>query len=196
MAQAKVGYAAALEQFAPAEIVDLCELSERHGFTGTMAADHLQPWVPQQGQASYVWAVLSAVGQRTSGDLGPGVTCPSFRQHPAIVAQAAATLEALYPGRTWLGLGSGEALNESVFGGYWPEAPERIRMMFEAVEVIQKLFSGKDVKHAGEFFKHAHDAPLDDARAAAAHPHRDGGADHGQAGRGTVRRRHHAGRDR
>jgi coenzyme F420-dependent glucose-6-phosphate dehydrogenase len=154
MAQAKVGYAAALEQFAPGEIVDLCERSERHGFVGTMAADHFQPWVPQQGQASYVWAVLSAVGQRTVGDLGPGVTCPSFRQHPAIVAQAAATLEALYPGRTWLGLGSGEALNESVFGGYWPEAPERIRMMFEAVDVIQQLFSGKDVKHAGEFFKH------------------------------------------
>jgi coenzyme F420-dependent glucose-6-phosphate dehydrogenase len=154
VAQAKVGYAAALEQFAPGEVVDLCEAAERHGFTGTMAADHFQPWVPQQGQASYVWAVLSAIGQRTAGDMGPGVTCPSFRHHPALVAQAAATLEALYPGRTWLGLGSGEALNESVFGGYWPEAPERIRMMFEAVEVIQRLFSGKDVKHSGEFFKH------------------------------------------
>ena len=69
------------------------------------------------------------------------------------MAQAAATLEAMYPGRTWLGLGSGEALNEHVFGGYWPEAPERITMMFEAIEIIQKLFTGKDVKHAGEFFK-------------------------------------------
>jgi coenzyme F420-dependent glucose-6-phosphate dehydrogenase len=149
----KIGYAAALEQFGPREIVELCEVAEQHGFVGTMAADHFQPWVPQQGQASYVWNVLSALGQRTTGDLGPGVTCPSFRHHPAIVAQAAATLEVMYPGRTWLGLGSGEALNEQVFGGYWPEAPERIRMMFEAVEVIQKLFSGKDVKHAGEFFK-------------------------------------------
>jgi coenzyme F420-dependent glucose-6-phosphate dehydrogenase len=152
--QAKVGYAAALEQFAPRDIVAMCDASERHGFSGTMAADHFQPWVPQQGQASYVWNVLSAIGQRTEGDLGPGVTCPSFRQHPAIVAQAAATLEALYPGRTWLGLGSGEALNEHVFGGYWPEAPERIRMMFEAVEVIQGLFSGNDVKQAVEFFTH------------------------------------------
>src|SRR5204863_5158209 len=79
--------------------------------------------------------------------------CPTFRHHPAIVAQAAATLEALYPGRTWLGLGSGEALNEHMFGGYWPEAPERITMMFEAIELIQKLFSGKDVKHAGRYFK-------------------------------------------
>src|SRR5690349_11351299 len=107
MAEAKVGYAAALEQFAPIEIVALCAQAEQHGFVGTMAADHFQPWVPQQGQASYVWAVLSAVGQQTTGDLGPGVTCPSFRHHPAVVAQAAATLEALYPGRTWLGLGSG-----------------------------------------------------------------------------------------
>ena len=131
----------------------LCARPRQHGFVGTMAADHFQPWVPQQGQASYVWNVLSAVGQRTTGDLGPGVTCPTFRHHPAIVAQAAATLEAMYPDRTWLGLGSGEALNEHVFGGYWPEAPERIRMMFEAVEIIQKLFTGKDVKHAGEFFK-------------------------------------------
>lgn len=153
MSQAKIGYAAALEQFAPREMVDLCETAERHGFTGVMAADHFQPWVPRQGQAAYVWNVLSAVGQRTTGDLGPGVTCPSFRHHPAIVAQAAATLEALYPGRTWLGLGSGEALNEHVVGGYWPEAPERITMMFEAIEVIQKLFSGKDVKHAGDYFK-------------------------------------------
>lgn len=153
MADVKVGYAAALEQFAPTELIDLCAEAEQHGFTGTMAADHYQPWVPQQGQASYAWSVLGALGQRTTGDLGPGVTCPSFRQHPGIVAQAAATLESMYPGRTWLGLGSGEALNEHVFGGYWPEAPERIRMMFEAIELIQKLFSGKDVKHAGEFFK-------------------------------------------
>lgn len=153
MSDVKIGYAAALEQFGPGEIVALSEQAEQHGFVGTMAADHFQPWVPQQGQASYVWNVLSALGQRTTGDLGPGVTCPSFRHHPGIVAQAAATLEVMYPGRSWLGLGSGEALNEQVFGGYWPEAPERIRMMFEAVEVIQKLFTGKDVKHAGEFFK-------------------------------------------
>jgi coenzyme F420-dependent glucose-6-phosphate dehydrogenase len=153
VAEVNIGYAAALEQFAPREMIDLCEAAEQHGFSGTMAADHFQPWVPQQGQASYVWNVLSALGARTTGDLGPGVICPTFRHHPAIVAQAAATLEAMYPGRSWLGLGSGEALNEHVFGGYWPEAPERIRMMFEAVEVIQKLFTGKDVKHAGEFFK-------------------------------------------
>jgi len=153
MSDVKIGYAAALEQFGPNEMIELCATAEQHGFVGTMAADHFQPWVPAQGQAAYVWNVLSALGSRTEGDLGPGVTCPTFRHHPAIVAQAAATLETMYPGRTWLGLGSGEALNEHMFGGYWPEAPERITMMFEAVELIQKLFTGKDVKHAGDYFK-------------------------------------------
>jgi G6PDH family F420-dependent oxidoreductase len=122
-----------------------------------MAADHFQPWVPAQGQSSFVWNVLTAVGERTRGDLGPGVTTPTFRWHPAMVAQASATLAAMYPGRHWLGLGSGEALNEHIIGGYWPEAPERINRMFEAIEIISKLFSasiaGKDVKHAGQFYK-------------------------------------------
>jgi coenzyme F420-dependent glucose-6-phosphate dehydrogenase len=153
VARAKIGYAAMLEQFGPAEILDLCAAAETAGFSGVMAADHLQPWVPRQGQASFVWEVLAVAGARTKGDLGPGVTCPSFRMHPLIVAQAAATLEVMYPGRTWLGLGSGEALNEHAVAGYWPETPERINRMFEAIEIIGKLFSGKEVKHDGRFFK-------------------------------------------
>jgi len=96
--------------------------------------------------------VLTALGERTEGDIGPGVTCPSFRFHPAMVAQASATLEAMYPGRFWLGLGSGEALNEHVVGGYWPEPAERLKRMWEAIEIIQKLFTGKDVKHSGQYF--------------------------------------------
>ena len=134
MAQATIGYAAALEQFAPGEIIELCEAAEQHGFSGVMAADHFQPWVPPRARRRTSGTCCAPLGQRTTGDLGPGVTCPTFRHHPAIVAQAAATLEAMYPGRSWLGLGSGEALNEHVFGGYWPEAPERIAMMFEAIE--------------------------------------------------------------
>ncbi|MDQ1289181.1 MAG: coenzyme F420-dependent glucose-6-phosphate dehydrogenase [Actinomycetota bacterium] len=156
MADLTIGYAAMLEQFGPQEVVGYTALAEEHGFSGCMAADHFQPWVPAQGQAAFVWNVLTAVGERTRGDLGPGVTCPSFRFHPALVAQAAATLEAMYPGRSWLGVGSGEALNEHVVGGYWPEAGERSLRMFEAIEVIKKLFdaslAGKDVKHAGRFF--------------------------------------------
>lgn len=152
-----IGYAAMLEQFAPMEVVGLSAYAEQHGFSGVMAADHFQPWVPAQGQAAFVWNVLTAIGERTVGDMGPGVTAPTFRWHPAMVAQASATLAAMYPGRHWLGLGSGEALNEHVVAGYWPEAPERINRMFEAIEIIRKLFTaslaGKDVKHAGTFYK-------------------------------------------
>jgi coenzyme F420-dependent glucose-6-phosphate dehydrogenase len=157
MASLTVGYAAMLEQFHPTEIVELSAHAETQGFSGVMAADHFQPWVPQQGQSAFVWNVLAALGERTKGDLGPGVTAPTFRWHPAMVAQASATLAAMYPGRHWLGLGSGEALNEHITGEYWPEAPERINRMFEAIDIIKKLFSGslagKDVKHAGPFYK-------------------------------------------
>lgn len=152
-----IGYAAMLEQFHPTEVVALSAYAEELGFSGVMAADHYQPWVPQQGQSAFVWNVLAALGERTKGDIGPGVTAPTFRWHPAMVAQASATLAAMYPGRHWLGLGSGEALNEHIVGQYWPEAPERINRMFEAIEVIRKLFSaslaGKDTKHSGQFYK-------------------------------------------
>lgn len=157
MSELTFGYAAMLEQFHPSECVRLTALAEQHGFSGCMAADHFQPWVPQQGHAGFVWNVLAAVGERTTGDLGPGVTCPSFRFHPAIVAQAAATLEAMYPGRSWLGLGTGEALNEHVVPGYWPEAGERSLRLWEAIELISTLFAasreGRDVKHQGRYFQ-------------------------------------------
>jgi len=153
MARPQIGYAAMLEQFGPTELLDFCRVAEANGFSGVMAADHVQPWVPQQGQAAFVWSFMTAAAEHTKGDIGPGVTCPSFRQHPAIIAQAAATMAAMYPGRFWLGLGSGEALNEHIVGGYWPEPAERIARMFEAIEIIRKLFTGTDVKHSGPFYK-------------------------------------------
>ncbi|MET0885431.1 MAG: TIGR03557 family F420-dependent LLM class oxidoreductase, partial [Mycetocola sp.] len=157
MGSLSVGYAAMLEQFAPQEAVALSALAEQHGFTGVMATDHFQPWVPQQGQSSFVWSVLGALGERTTGDFGTGVTAPSFRLHPAVVAQASATLASMYPGRHWLGIGSGEALNEHVIGQYWPEPAERISRMFEAADIIKKLFAaslaGRDAKHSGQYFK-------------------------------------------
>lgn len=152
-----IGYAAMLEQFHPAEAVSLSAYAEEKGFNGVMAADHFQPWVPQQGQSAFVWNVLAALGERTKGDFGPGVVAPTFRWHPAMVAQAAATMAAMYPGRSWLGLGSGEALNEHILGQYWPDVGERSARMFEAVEIIRKLFdasiAGKDVKHNGEHYR-------------------------------------------
>lgn len=157
MTHPHIGYAAMLERFPPLEAIELAKEAERQGFTGTMASDTFQPWVPAQGEASFVWNVLSALGQHTTGDLGTGVTAPTFRWHPAVVAQASATLAAMYPGRHWLGLGSGEALNEHITGQYWPEPHERINRMFEAVEIIKKLFqsgmSQRDVKHSGQFYK-------------------------------------------
>jgi len=153
----RIGFAAMLEHLPPAEAVELAAHAERHGFSGTMASDRFQPWVPAQGQAPFVWNVLAAIGQRTSGDLGPGSVAPTVRMHPAVVAQASATLAAMHPGRHWLGLGAGEALDDHVTGEYWPEAPQRINRLFEAIEVIRKLFasglSGRDVKHDGEFFR-------------------------------------------
>jgi coenzyme F420-dependent glucose-6-phosphate dehydrogenase len=150
---AQIGYAAMLEQFHPLELVDLCQKAEAAGFSGVMAADHLQPWTPQQGQAGFVWAFMAAAAERTRGDVGPGVTCPSFRTHPVVIAQAAATMAAMYPGRFWLGLGSGEALNEHAVATYWPEVGERIGRMFESIEIMRKLFSGKEVKHQGEYYR-------------------------------------------
>ncbi len=152
-----IGYAAMLEQFHPTEALEFAALAEKSGFTGVMAADRFQPWVPRQGQASFAWNVLGALGQTTRGDLGTGMTVPTFRWHPAMVAQASATLAAMYPGRHWLGIGSGEAIDEHVTGVYWPETAERINRMFEAVDVINKLFTasiaGRDAKHSGPYFK-------------------------------------------
>ena len=153
MARAQVGYAAMLERFHPTELVEYCVEAEAVGFDGIMAADHMQPWTPEQGNAAFVWAFMAVAAARTKGDIGPGVTCPSFRQHPAVIAQAATTMEAMFPGRFWLGLGSGEALNEHVVADYWPEVGERIDRMFEAIEIIKKLFTGRDVKHRGAYYR-------------------------------------------
>ncbi|MEP7082096.1 MAG: TIGR03557 family F420-dependent LLM class oxidoreductase [Chloroflexota bacterium] len=149
----KIGYAAMLEQFHPNDLLDWCEQAEAAGFSaGFQVSEHFHPWTPQQGQAAFAWSFMGALGQRTKLPFGTAVTCPGFRYHPAVIAHAAATLGAMYPGRFWLGLGAGEALNEHVIGGEWPEVGIRSSMMFEAIEVINKLFSGKVVKHDGEYF--------------------------------------------
>ena len=150
-----IGYAAALEQFHPTELLEYSQLAERHGFIGVMAADHFQPWVPQQGHNAFVWSWIAALGATTKTlTFGPGVTCASFRYHPAVVAQAAATQGAMTPGRFWLGLGTGEALNEHVVGGVWPEARVRLKMMQEAISIIKKLLTGELAKHDdGKYFQ-------------------------------------------
>jgi G6PDH family F420-dependent oxidoreductase len=149
---ATIGYSAALEQFHPNDLLHYCRLAEEHGFAGVLAADHFQPWVPQQGHSAFAFAWLGALGAQTRHTFGPGVTAPGFRYHPAIIAQAAATLAAMYPGRFWLGLGSGEALNEHVLGHYWPESLIRMEMLIESTELIQALLQGKKLRHRGTHF--------------------------------------------
>jgi coenzyme F420-dependent glucose-6-phosphate dehydrogenase len=149
----KIGYAAMLEQFHPTDLLDWCAQAEAAGFSaGFMVSEHFHPWTPQQGQSAFAWSFMGALGTRTSLPFGTAVTCPGFRYHPAVIAHAAATLGAMFPGRFYLGLGAGEALNEHVVGGVWPEVGIRSAMMFESIEIINKLFTGKVVKHKGEFF--------------------------------------------
>ena len=148
-----VGYSASMEQFHPNDLVRWSQEAEDVGFGGVFASEHFHPWTPEQGQSGFVWTFFGALGHATKNmRFGTGITCPTFRFHPAVVAHAAATTEAMFPGRFYLGLGSGEALNEHVIGGVWPEAPTRLAMMMEAVEIINKLFTGKVVKHKGEYF--------------------------------------------
>lgn len=157
MTHPAIGYATALEQLTPSEALRLAALAEQHGFSGTLAGDAAQPFTPTQGQAGFVYGVMSALGTQTSGELGVGALAPTFRWHPALVAQASATLASLYPERHWLALGSGEAISEHIVGGYWPEPAERINRMFEAVTIIKKLFAsgaaGRDVKHEGRWYQ-------------------------------------------
>jgi G6PDH family F420-dependent oxidoreductase len=148
-----IGYAASFEQFHPTDLLKYSQLAEKSGFNVITASDHFHPWVPSQGHSAFVWSWLGALGATTSLKFGTGVTPPGWRYHPAILAQAAATLEAMYPGRFYLGLGAGEALNEHIVGDYWPEAPTRLERLVEAIEIIEKLFTGKVVKHRGAHFK-------------------------------------------
>lgn len=150
----RLGYAAMFEQFHPNDLLAYSQLAEANGFDSIMASDHFHPWVPQQGQSAFVWAWLGALGATTTKlRFGTGVTPPGYRYHPAIVAQAAATLEAMYPGRFWLGLGAGEALNEHIIGEYWPEAPARLERLQESIEVIRQLWTGKVTKYSGKHIK-------------------------------------------
>jgi coenzyme F420-dependent glucose-6-phosphate dehydrogenase len=149
-----LGYSAALEQFHPTDLIRWCQEAEQAGFGGVMAADHFHPWVPQQGQSPLVWSWMGSLGSSTKQlTFGPGVTCASYRYHPAIIAQGAATLAVMYPGRFWLGIGTGEALNEHIVGGEWPEAPVRLERMIESIEVIKQLFTGKKTRYSGKYIK-------------------------------------------
>jgi len=145
-----LGYAAMFEQFTPNDLLRYSKQAEDAGFGAVMASDHFHPWTPSQGQSAFVWSWMGALGATTNLRFGTGVTPPGYRYHPAILAQAATTLEAMFPGRFYLGLGAGEALNEHIVGNYWPEPVTRLEILTESIEMIQKLFTGKVTKYQGK----------------------------------------------
>ena len=149
----RYGYFLSSEEYEPAELVRQARMAEQAGFEALWISDHFHPWLDEQGQASFVWSVIGAISQVSSLPITTSVTCPTFRMHPAIVAQAAATAGLLTGGRFTLGVGSGEALNEHVVGRRWPEAGERLDMLAEAVTVIRRLLAGEPVTHRGEHFR-------------------------------------------
>jgi G6PDH family F420-dependent oxidoreductase len=150
---AEIGYALSSEEHAPGDLVRHARAAEEAGFAFALISDHFHPWISRQGQSPFAWTVIGAIAQATQRlRLGTGVTCPTVRYHPAIVAQAAATAATLMPGRFFLGVGSGENLNEHILGEGWPSAPARQEMLEEAVEIIRLLWQGGEHSFDGTYF--------------------------------------------
>ena len=149
----EIGYALSSEEHPPLDLVRHARLAEEAGFTFGLISDHFHPWISRQGNSPFVWGVLGAIaGGTETMRFGTGVTCPTTRIHPAIIAHAAATAAELMPGRFFLGVGTGENLNEHVLGHGWPEWDVRAAMLEEAVQVIRELWKGDIVSHYGEHY--------------------------------------------
>ncbi len=149
----ELGYALSSEEHAPNDLVRYARRAEEVGFEFALISDHYHPWTDQQGHSPFIWSVLGGIAQVTQRILvGTGVTCPTFRYHPALVAQMASTVAAMMPGRFFLGLGSGEALNEHIYGDHWPPADVRLEKLEEAVRIIRMLWDGEEISYWGEYF--------------------------------------------
>jgi coenzyme F420-dependent glucose-6-phosphate dehydrogenase len=143
----------ATEQFPPSELVDQAVEAERAGFHAVNVSDHFQPWW-EPGHSGQAWTLLGAIGQATERvEVGTGVTAPVYRYNPAVVAQFGATLQEMFDGRGFLGIGSGEALNEVPCGMEWPSTGEQVRRMEEALEIMDRLLDGERLDHDGRFFR-------------------------------------------
>jgi G6PDH family F420-dependent oxidoreductase len=148
-----LGFAFSSEDHPPQELVRQARAAEEAGFTFGLISDHFHPWVDAQGQSPFVWSVIGGIAQVTERfRLGTGVTCPLIRIHPAIVAQAAATCASMMPGRFFLGVGTGENLNEHILGDRWPLPDERLELLEEAIEVIRLLWQGGEQTHRGKHY--------------------------------------------
>ncbi|HEV2477483.1 MAG TPA: glucose-6-phosphate dehydrogenase (coenzyme-F420) [Candidatus Dormibacteraeota bacterium] len=149
----RLGYKASAEQFGPRELLDFACAAEANGFDSVFVSDHFQPWRHSDGHAPFALSWLAAVGERTSRlVLGTSVLTPTFRYHPAIVAQAFGTLGVMFPGRMILGVGTGEHLNEGALGVQWPDYRERFARLREAVALIRKLNADQSVTFDGEYY--------------------------------------------
>jgi len=149
-----VGFMLAHEQFPVAQLIEFGIAAEQAGFDLLATSDHLQPWQANEGHSGAAWATMGALSQRTSRVwMGTTVTCPTFRYNPAVVAEAFVTLASLAPGRIFLGVGSGEALNEQAAIGSWPKWPERSERLIEATAIIRQLWTGQQIAHQGPYYK-------------------------------------------
>ena len=148
----QIGYFLASEEYSPRALIEQAKQAEQAGFHALWISDHYHPWNDEQGHSGFVWSVIGALAQATSLPVTTGVTCPTVRIHPAIIAQAAATSGVLHEGRFNLGVGSGEALNEHILADHWPEADVRLEMLEEAIEVIRTLWEGGQQSHYGPHY--------------------------------------------
>ena len=153
------GYFLSSEELSPQELVRTGQAAEKAGFDRVWVSDHFHPWTTEQGESPFVWSVLGALAATTDLALTTAVTCPTFRIHPAILAQATATTAALAPGRFTFGVGSGEALNEHILGDAWPPGSVRLARLEEALDLIRELWKGDVVTHQGEHYT-VHDARI------------------------------------
>ena len=149
----ELGYALSSEEHPPNDLVEYAARAEDAGFDFLSVSDHFHPWTTTQGESPFVWSTLGGVAHATDGiPVGVGVTCPILRYHPVNVAQAAATVADMVPGRFALGVGTGELLNEHVLGDQWPDHEVRLEMLAEAVDVVRQLWTGEQVSHRGEHY--------------------------------------------
>ena len=148
-----IGFMLPHEQFPVPDLVDFGARAASAGFRLLAASEHLQPWQANQGHSGLAWVTLAAAASRVNGAwMGTTVTCPTLRYNPAVVAEAFASLSLLSPGRVFLGVGSGEALNELAATGEWPDWEERWERLIEAIGIIRALWSGKSIKHDGKYY--------------------------------------------
>lgn len=149
----ELGYAISSEEFRPQALIDNARQAEEAGFSFALISDHFHPWMESQGQSPFVWSTLGGIAQATKTlRIGTGVTCPLIRIHPVIIAQAAATVADLFEGRFFLGVGTGEYLNEHITGEHWPPVSTRQEMLREAVTIIRALWEGEYTTYDGFYY--------------------------------------------